>query len=334
MTITISAIIPAYNCEETLGRALDSMLNQTCPPNEIIVVNDGSTDDTFHTIENYAKKHRIIHAVSQENAGPAIARNRGAKIAKGGWLSFLDSDDFWYPCHLENLTNVVKEHPEVSWAAAAFKTERNLTTAKAFSQNVLPSYLAIAHNRSRPVNSNSVIIRRSVFQECGGFREDWRNEEDNWLWFQLGLLYPQLGYSPVLSSFRTDRPGSLSKQENSHKETLRRIVYNTDQMIEDAKAKNLFDRKDVQLYFGERISKVLLCSLFVSYHEYQKLRDKYHPFIMINTFQLRTHLFIWLSKLGLSIPHVNNTAVRLRSCLQRLIIAPQSKVTAKPIVKI
>jgi glycosyltransferase involved in cell wall biosynthesis len=93
-----SVIIPAYNAAGTLARALDSVLAQTWPAFEIIVVDDGSTDATAAVAAGYGEKIRYLH---QDNAGVSAARNHGASIASGNWLTFLDADDWYYPDRLK-----------------------------------------------------------------------------------------------------------------------------------------------------------------------------------------------------------------------------------------
>jgi glycosyltransferase involved in cell wall biosynthesis len=92
-----SVIIPVYNSAKTLPRALESVLDQTWPAHEIIVVDDGSTDNSLQVANDFASKVRVIH---QSNAGVSAARNRGADSATGDWLAFLDADDWYYPDRL------------------------------------------------------------------------------------------------------------------------------------------------------------------------------------------------------------------------------------------
>jgi len=92
-----SVIIPVYNSAETLPRAIASVVEQTWPAHEIIVVDDGSTDNSLQVASGFASQVRVIH---QSNAGVSAARNRGAESATGGWLAFLDADDWYYPDRL------------------------------------------------------------------------------------------------------------------------------------------------------------------------------------------------------------------------------------------
>ena len=91
--IDLSIIIPAYNCEKTISRCLDSLVNQNVSK-EIIVVNDGSTDGTLDILNKYANNYDFIKVITQENQGQSVARNHGLKIASGKYCFFCDSDDY------------------------------------------------------------------------------------------------------------------------------------------------------------------------------------------------------------------------------------------------
>lgn len=113
---TISVLIPAYNCEATIRSTLDSVLRQTVAPNEILVMNDGSTDGTAAVLESYKDRVKVL---AQPNGGVASVRNALAAHATGDILAFLDSDDLWHPKYLEVQRRLVSEHPEAiaSWVS-------------------------------------------------------------------------------------------------------------------------------------------------------------------------------------------------------------------------
>jgi GT2 family glycosyltransferase len=110
MSETISVIIPAYNAELTIARSVDSALNQTYPSSEIIIVDDGSTDNTEKIALYYGRRiHYMKHAV---NRGPGAARNTGIRAAKSEWIAFLDADDFWLPGFLAACERFIRSHRE------------------------------------------------------------------------------------------------------------------------------------------------------------------------------------------------------------------------------
>ncbi len=120
-TPKVSVIIPVYNVQDYLRECLDSVVNQTVREIEIICVNDGSTDNSGAILEEYATKDSRFVVVHQENAGQSVARNRGLDLARGEFISFLDSDDFWERNLLEKTLQVM-ENPEIDIVMFFFQT--------------------------------------------------------------------------------------------------------------------------------------------------------------------------------------------------------------------
>lgn len=108
--IKFSVLIPAYQAEQTIERAIDSALAQTLAPHEVIVCDDGSTDDTAQTLASYADRIRVI---TQQNQGLSAARNAAGRAATGNWVVLLDADDEWLPTRLERLTEAIEGDPDV-----------------------------------------------------------------------------------------------------------------------------------------------------------------------------------------------------------------------------
>jgi len=119
---TVSVIIPTYNRAHTLGRAIDSVLHQTRPADEIIIVDDGSTDKTAALLENYTG---LIH-LEQTNAGVSTARNTGIAQASSSWIAFLDSDDEWLPSKLQHQLVYVTRTKSGSAMAVALTRLKNI----------------------------------------------------------------------------------------------------------------------------------------------------------------------------------------------------------------
>ena len=119
MADTVSVIIPAYNADKHVERAIDSALAQTLQPVEILVIDDGSRDRTAEFASRFPSPVRLIR---QENGGPATARNRGAREATGDWLALLDADDWWFP---DKLRIQLAFHAEpVSYTHLTLPTKR------------------------------------------------------------------------------------------------------------------------------------------------------------------------------------------------------------------
>lgn len=102
---TISAVVPCHNAAPYLAAAIGSILGQTCPPHEVIVVDDGSTDDSARIAASYGPP---VHVIRQANQGESVARNRGIEAAVGDWIAFLDADDLWVPTKLERQIEAIR----------------------------------------------------------------------------------------------------------------------------------------------------------------------------------------------------------------------------------
>lgn len=109
-TTLVTVIIPAYNCAGTVAETLDSVLAQNHPATEVVVVNDGSTDDTLQVLRRFGERIRVI---DQPNAGPPAARNAGIRAARGEYIAFLDADDVWIQGKLAAQARHLDSHPEV-----------------------------------------------------------------------------------------------------------------------------------------------------------------------------------------------------------------------------
>jgi glycosyltransferase involved in cell wall biosynthesis len=154
----ITVIIPAYNRENYLGAAIESVLAQTRPPDEIIVVDDGSTDRTAEIAGSFAQ----VRCLSQTNQGLSATRNAGIRAAQGELLAFLDSDDLWLPRKLEFQWEVLQAQPSVSLVFCHVQCFRS----PELSENAIPRF----DNEVRPGLSPSCLIARcEAFDRVGLF---------------------------------------------------------------------------------------------------------------------------------------------------------------------
>jgi glycosyltransferase involved in cell wall biosynthesis len=124
---TVSAVIPTYNRVAFLCDAIDSILNQSHPVDEIVVIDDGSTDSTLATLKKYGT---AIRCISQRNQGPSAARNHGMRVAKGDFVAFLDSDDIWVPKKLELQIAFVDKNPEIDFIFGKMVNFHEMTGAE------------------------------------------------------------------------------------------------------------------------------------------------------------------------------------------------------------
>lgn len=112
----ISVVVPCYNCSTTIETCIASVFSQSYLPSEILLIDDGSTDNTLDKLQEIKQKYALepveITVVTQENQGPSTARNRGLTLAKGNWIGFLDSDDVWHKDKLQKQVEVLLAYPE------------------------------------------------------------------------------------------------------------------------------------------------------------------------------------------------------------------------------
>ncbi|MBC8323131.1 MAG: glycosyltransferase family 2 protein [Candidatus Marinimicrobia bacterium] len=184
----MSVIIPAFNRAHTLPRALDSLLAQTLKPKEIIVIDDGSTDDTKAVLADYLG----LCIIEQANCGVSAARNVGVEKASGEWLAFLDSDDEWLPKKLEKQWVAICNddklicHTEEIW----IRNGKRVNPMKKHQK-----YGGWIYEKCLPlcvISPSSVIIHKSVFADIGVFDEELDVCEDYDLWLRICSKYPIL----------------------------------------------------------------------------------------------------------------------------------------------
>ena len=178
--IRISAVIPSYDRENTLDRAIDSVLVQEYPACEIIVVDDGSKDHTREIVAKYGKKVRYVY---QDNSGVAAARNRGVNEARYEWIAFLDSDDYWMPNHLKRINEAI--HATKGEAALYFSDLKrpvdegggtywdlcgfSITGSYEFRREASEWALL----KTQPMMAQASVIRRESYVEMEGYRQRW-----------------------------------------------------------------------------------------------------------------------------------------------------------------
>ena len=176
----VSVVVPAFNAERGLRRCLDSVLAQTYPRREVILVDDGSTDGTAAIAREYTGRLRVI---TQPNRGECAARNAGLSIAEGEYLSFLDHDDYWDPAFLDTCIRFLDRHSD----AAAVSTASDHRSALSARVHRMPSRLPAEDGEGNGrvlgsfftfwadhdhVCAGSVVLRGSLFDAAGGQRED------------------------------------------------------------------------------------------------------------------------------------------------------------------
>jgi hypothetical protein len=191
------------------------VLAQDLPDQEVIVVDDGSTDDTLDALATYGDRIRVFQ---QKNSGPAVARNLGIQNASGEYAAMLDSDDLWFPWTLATYAEAIRRHDSpafLSGAAAVFHDESELraVTATPLRSEYFADYLA-SGDQWRWIGTSSFVLRMDVVRAAGGFSDAWINSDDADLALRLGEARGFVDIqAPATLGYR-EHPGSLKLDDD------------------------------------------------------------------------------------------------------------------------
>src|SRR5690606_27150909 len=181
----VSVITPTYNRAAFLPQAIERVLGQTFADLELLIVDDGSTDNTRQLVECYAQDKRVRYFY-QENQGQSIARNRGLQEARGEFVCFLDSDNAWMLDKLEKSVSVMRVQKDIDVLYGDFVeidedgAELGVNTMKRHSGRITQELL-----KDNFVSMNTTMTRRACFEDMGGFDANDRFAEDYGLWLRL-----------------------------------------------------------------------------------------------------------------------------------------------------
>jgi len=211
MGISVSVVIPTYNRANVLANSIESVLAQTYKDYELIVVDDGSTDDTAELMQKYLEDERVRYIQLEKNAGVSNARNVGAQNAMGEWIAFQDCDDHWRPQKLEKQMAFIKANPNCGllYSAYEFHMPDNPEAIKV-PQGVCSGELVNAlliHNR---IGAPTVLVQKKLFIDLGGFDLSYPALED-WDFAIKAAIATEIGYvdEPLVDAHYTE--GSISR---------------------------------------------------------------------------------------------------------------------------
>jgi len=211
----ISVIIPTYNRAQSIGRSIDSVLNQSYRNFEIIVVDDGSTDNTRDILLSFGNHIKYIR---QDNKGPSNSRNVGINASRGEFVAFLDSDDYFMKPNLEIKIAFLESNPHIGWVYSDWEyvdgqdnyIEKGSLKFN-YSEKKLYGNIFEELIRSRNfISPCTVLLRKSVLEDVGYFDPEIPSQEDYDLWLRVSLKYPTHYIDRALVSV-TSQPDSLSQ---------------------------------------------------------------------------------------------------------------------------
>jgi len=211
---TISVICPTYNSAQFILKTLHSVSDQTMYPLELIISDDGSTDETLAIVEQFSKANPMLNIIILKNLhqGPGAARNAGIKAAKGEWIAFLDSDDIWLPNKIERVAQVILERLNVNFICHA--EENILLNGKCilcdygsrYSQHIK---LIKQLYKNNLFSTSAVVCKKNLIVRHGYFDEKLMSAQDYELWLRLAKDIHVHFISEVLGSY-IERRGNIS----------------------------------------------------------------------------------------------------------------------------
>jgi glycosyltransferase involved in cell wall biosynthesis len=212
----ISVIIPLFNKEDYIAETINSILNQTYKDFEVIVVNDGSTDNSLQVLEKYKDERLKIFSI--ENAGVSVARNIGVEKTKYDYIAFLDADDYWDNNFLSEMVQLIDDHPGEKVFASGRTSIFNQKLI-VYNNPFLPKknsiekvdYIKVISQFLPPVNSSNSVFFKKTLVDAGLFKPGQKQHEDHDLWLRI-CQKNEVVYSNIpLSYYRKDIKNSGSK---------------------------------------------------------------------------------------------------------------------------
>lgn len=241
----ISVVVPLYNKSSTIRRCLESVFSQTVLPSELIIIDDGSKDESLTIASNIIESNSNIpvRILNQKNSGVSYTRNRGVSLAKSDYVAFLDADDEWHNDFIENAHKLLSRNQDISLFTCKHRVCDNdlgcYVPKQVFGRKatgLINDYLSRA--RLYPiVNSSKVVVNKKYFLGVGGFPEDAKISEDLFLWIKLSECAP-IAYSDKLLVTVFQAP------DNSRNSRIGEVPY----PITHYASKNINEKSDSDLY--------------------------------------------------------------------------------------
>lgn len=212
----ISAVIPVFNLEDYVENTLDSVLNQTVLPDEMIVVDDGSTDNTFAILQKIASNapKGLIRVIRHEHSGPGATRNYGIQESKGDWIAFLDGDDRWLPDKIAKVISAIENNQDVGIVThdmfqidSITGKEEIIEMSKKFNPRI--SLFPQLYRRSFLMTS-CMVVKKSSLAKAKGFDVHLASSQDYDLWLTIARFEKAFFIEDPLTRYTARRPGNIS----------------------------------------------------------------------------------------------------------------------------
>lgn len=323
-TIKISAVIPAYNAERYIGRAIESVLAQTRPVDEIIVIDDGSTDNTAGVVRAFGDKVKLI---LKENGGVSIARNAGITAATGNWIAFLDADDEWLPDKTALQVQLLSRNSHLVWISGNYlrclceekmqrphvteRTAMKLWGGKEYD-NYFDAFLKDAWGCT-----DTMLVRKHVLLEVGMFQPACHQMEDMDLWWKIASRYPIFGYvHRPLGIYHLNVQGSLMQSRREFS-ACRKLIQ-----------KHLKESEKIGNADSVKACSVMMLKLWMRSMLFDRQADEIRK-IMAQFNPLFSPAYKWMMHLLILQPALTARILRLISRIVRFLKLRQ-QLTRKP----
>lgn len=233
----ISVVIPLYNKEKEIAATLQSVLAQTYTDYEVIVVDDGSMDDSAKVVQSLMAKSNKIRLIQKPNGGVCSARNRGIIESKGYYIALLDGDDIWDKDFLKEQVVLIHDFPKAGmWGVntAFIRGGKHYRWRQGMPEGYrgyVDNYFGTKHNDL--FCSSSVVIRRDVFDKVGYFDERISASEDLDMWYRIILHYPVVFYDKILVYYNQDAENRVAYDTDVRFPLTKDIKYYIDKYDKD-----------------------------------------------------------------------------------------------------
>lgn len=214
--VFFSVVVPLYNKAAHIEETIKSVLDQTFTDYEIIIVNDGSTDKSEDIVNRFSDKR--IKIFNQKNQGVSSARNLGIEKSKGKLIAFMDADDFWFPDHLQELSNLYRDFPDCGMYCSRHKIRISKNNFQIpFYNGTDPSFRGIVKDyffSNRPFRitwTSALAVPKEIAEENGLFTPEVTNGQDLELWTKIGIKYPVALTNKITAVYNYNIPKSLAK---------------------------------------------------------------------------------------------------------------------------
>lgn len=244
-----SVIIPLYNKAPYVAKAIGSVLSQTFTDYELVIMDDGSKDDSFEMARKTIDGQGRCHLYRQKNAGVSVARNNGVALSQGEYLCFLDADDWWEPTFLEEMSEMIDEFPDAgiygtNYTIVNETRHKTRVASVGLDEGFVKGYIDYCNTYAKtlymPLWTGAVCIPRQVFDAVGGFNPQLRMSEDFDLWIRVVLRHKVAFLNKPLSNYNQDvyaAPRALGSLPQPQTQFAFCTEYLKDEMARDASLK-------------------------------------------------------------------------------------------------